>query len=283
MRKRLTVGELLLAVEGLALLRLDGAFRGGEAPRRVAEIREILADLDDSRLAASRDDPELDVTNGYRLWSATYDVPGNFLVSMEEPAVRTLLDKLPPGRALDAACGTGRHLTYLLGQGREVVIGVDQSSEMLAVAKEKAPEADLRRGDLAALPVEDAHVAAVVCALALEHVQDLGPVFVEFGRVLRTGGRLITSTLHPIFTNIISWTAWFIDHTGRRAFVTTFPHWHSDYIAAASAARLRVRQLLEPMLSEETVAGIARDGFGEVTLAALAGLPVVLVWEFERV
>jgi SAM-dependent methyltransferase len=245
MRKRLTVGELQLGLEGLALLRLDGAFRGGEAPRRIAEIRKLMADLDDPHLAASRDDLELDVSNGYQLWSATYDMPGNFLVETEEPVVRGLLDQLPAGAKLDVACATGRHLAYLLGQGREV-IGVGQSSAMLAVAHDKAPQADLRRGDCASLPVEDAQVVAVVCALALEHVQDVGPVVAEFGRVLRPGGRLITSTLHPIFTNVISWTAWFIDQTGRRAFVTTFPHCHSDYVAAASSGQLRVRQLLEP-------------------------------------
>ena len=116
-----------MGLDGVALLRLHGAFRGGEAPQRITGIRDTVANLDDLRLAASRDDPELEIIDGYRLWSATYDRLGNLLIGMEEPVVRELLNQLAPGHVLDAACGTGRHLAYLAGQGRLVTVSTSRA------------------------------------------------------------------------------------------------------------------------------------------------------------
>lgn len=44
--------------------------------------------------------------DGYRVWSRTYDEPGNPLLDVDEPIVRAILSDLPPGDALDAVCGT---------------------------------------------------------------------------------------------------------------------------------------------------------------------------------
>ena len=65
------------------------------------------------------------------------------MIELEEPAVRRILDALPCGVALDAACGTGRHAEFLLQQGHQVV-GVDTSQDMLAVARKKLPILDAR-------------------------------------------------------------------------------------------------------------------------------------------
>jgi hypothetical protein len=43
--------------------------------------------------------------------AAFYDAPGNELIDIEQPIVREILDGLPVGVAVDAACGTGRHAT----------------------------------------------------------------------------------------------------------------------------------------------------------------------------
>ncbi len=82
--EKLTIGELLLGTEGLALLKL--AFTGDEAMRdaRVNEMRDLLAHLDDPELAASLAAPEYDLERGYALWSKTYDAPFH-LFFIEEP------------------------------------------------------------------------------------------------------------------------------------------------------------------------------------------------------
>ena len=77
-------------------------------------------------------------TEGYGSWAGFYDEPGNQLIDLEQPIVREILDGLPRGVALDAACGTGRHSAYLASLGH-TVIGVDSSVAMLARAREKVP------------------------------------------------------------------------------------------------------------------------------------------------
>jgi len=72
------------------------------------------------------------VVSGYQLWADTYDDFHNLLVAVEGPIVRQLIDSVPPGRALDAACGTGRYARYLSERGREVS-AVDLSPETRVV------------------------------------------------------------------------------------------------------------------------------------------------------
>lgn len=56
----------------------------------------------------------------------------------------------PPGRVLDAGCGTGRVAIRLAELGHDVV-GVDVDASMLAMAREEAPHLDWRVADLAVL------------------------------------------------------------------------------------------------------------------------------------
>jgi ubiquinone/menaquinone biosynthesis C-methylase UbiE len=117
------------------------------------------------------------------------------LFDYEDPIVREIVDALPPGIALDAACGTGRHAEYLSMRGHQVV-GVDSSPDMLQRARTRVPRAEFRQGDLDQLPLPNDHVDLVVCALALTHVSDLKPVITEFARVLRPGGHLVIIDVH---------------------------------------------------------------------------------------
>ncbi|MFF8934542.1 class I SAM-dependent methyltransferase [Streptomyces paradoxus] len=110
---------------------------------------------------------------------------------------RRILDSLPVGAALDAACGTGRHTIHLHELGHDV-IGVDASPDMLARARESLPEVGFHEAELQRLPLPDDAVDTVVCALALTHVPVRSAVLVEFARVLRPGGHrhLVISDSH---------------------------------------------------------------------------------------
>ncbi len=66
-----------------------------------------------------------------------------------------LFDRLSAGTAVDVACGTGRHLARLTELGHQV-IGVDQCPEMLEVAKQRMPKAELWLGAMGRLPVRSA-------------------------------------------------------------------------------------------------------------------------------
>jgi trans-aconitate methyltransferase len=66
--------------------------------------------------------------------------------------VREILDGLPRGVALDAACGTGRHSAYLQSLGH-TVIGVDSSPAMLERACAKLPDGEFHEAELHDLPL----------------------------------------------------------------------------------------------------------------------------------
>ena len=197
--------------------------------------------------------------------------------------MRALLEPLPPGTALDAACGTGRHARWLRARGHRV-IAVDGSAEMLDVARAAEPEIDWRLGDLSALPVETASVDLVVCALALTHCEDVrGPV-AELARVLRPGGRLVVSDFHP-FQLMVGGTAFFFDAHGRAGYVRSYAHAHETYFTAFTAAGLDVTRCLEPRLTEPALAmaaGGLMPAAPEAFRGALLGTPEALIWEARR-
>ena len=273
-----TLGQMLLGTEGLALLRLAATDDEAARAARVAEIRGLLARYD-AELAAPLGTPEYDLIAGYRLWSQTYDAPLR-LFPVEEPTVRRLLETLPPGRIVDAACGTGRHSAWLAARGHEVV-GVDASPDMLAKARAKLPECRFELGDLTALPLPDDSVDAALCALALVHLQDLRSALAELARVVRPGGRIVISDVHP-FLVALGWQAQFRTSDGATGFVRLYAHLASDYAQAAAEAGLTVVNFYEPSLPADSAVTVAQGPIPEANAAAWAGLPGVIVWDLVK-
>ena len=142
-------------MEGLALLRAwagDYDYDERFVQARLGEVRRLL---DDERLTGH---PGVIVERGateaaYRQWSARYDEP-NGLFDIDEPVLDEIIDQLPIGDALDAACGTGRLAARLVQRGHRVV-GVDGSAEMLQQARRRLPDTDFVTGDLRRLPIAD--------------------------------------------------------------------------------------------------------------------------------
>jgi ubiquinone/menaquinone biosynthesis C-methylase UbiE len=222
------------------------------------------------------------VEQGYTQWSRTYDGP-NPAIAREEPVVRELLTRIPAGDALDAACGTGRH-ALLLSQLGHRVIGVDATEAMLKLAREKVPGADFRQGRLEALPVEAASIDVLTCALAVEHCGDLGLVFDEFARVLRSGGYAIVSDMHPVF-KMTGGVAAFPTEDGSRGipFVTGFTHQIGDYARAFVASGFALRGCVEAIVDEETLSLFpSYQVYPDATRQAFLGLPFVVIWHLQR-
>lgn len=284
----------VLGLEGIALLRgFTGEYDRAFVEERLAEIRKLL---DDASLAdAAVDVARVDTVDGYGIWARTYDGP-NTAFDLDEPVVGEILDGVPAGVALDAACGTGRWAGALAGRGHRV-LGVDSSPDMLDRARERVPEAEFRIGDLTRLPVGDGEVDLVVCALALTHVPALGPVLAEFARVLRPGGHLVISDMHPetVLRGSIPMVR---DPQGRPGRLVSHRHLVGDYVRAALPVGLQVRRCAEPVRpaphpspEDPQPTGLPpwelwpwalADLVPAAARAADAGAPALLIWHFER-
>src|SRR6266849_7507509 len=99
----------------------------------------------------------------------------------------------------DLGCGTGQ-VTAALAPFVARVIAVDASAAMLQAAKKRLQgldNIDLRRGDLEALPVDDARLDAATLMLVLHHVPEPERALAELARVLKPGGRFILVDMLP--------------------------------------------------------------------------------------
>lgn len=97
----------------------------------------------------------------------------------------------------DLACGSGA-VTALLAPAVGRVVAVDASPEMLRAARVRTKglgNVELRRGDLAALPVASASCDAALLLLALTHVPEPAAALAEMARILAPGGRAVVVDL----------------------------------------------------------------------------------------
>ena len=289
----------LLGLEGTALLRaFAGEYDRDFTMARLAEIRALLDSVDELGEGAVVD--PIPTTEGYGSWAEFYDEPGNQLIDREQPVVREILDGLPRGVALDAACGTGRHSAYLASLGH-TVIGADSSAAMLERAREKVPRGEFYEADVDNLPLPDDHVDLVVCALALVHVPDLEPVLAEFVRVLRPGGSLVISDQRGLIRGV-GLPVVKARSDGSPGYMPIRSRLTSDYLAAALPLGLQVRRCEEPLRPFPLVDGNgSSDGAPvpdhvpgappniwalhrwcpDATNAAYRGLPAAIIWHFQ--
>ncbi|MFJ9031004.1 methyltransferase domain-containing protein [Streptomyces sp. NPDC102274] len=116
----------------------------------------------------------------------------------ERPAMLSLAGDVAGRRLLDAGCGSGPLFAALRDRGA-LVTGIDSSAGMLELARRRlGAEAALHVADLSnPLPFADGAFDDVLASLVLHYLEDWGPTLTEMRRVLRPGGRLITSVQHP--------------------------------------------------------------------------------------
>jgi ubiquinone/menaquinone biosynthesis C-methylase UbiE len=273
MERDVLPAQFTAGLHGLGLLR---SWPYLEIDAAIASLTDLEREAGDRTLEPL---DVLDTESGYTAWSTSYDERMNPLVMAEQPAMNALLDGITGGRALDAACGTGRLTRMLVDHGHDVT-GVDASEAMLDRAHSNAPEATLQLGSLLQLPFPDASFDVVCCGLALTHVLLLQPAIAELARVLREGGRLLLSDVHPVAVATGS-HAFFRYPDDSRGVVRNELHWHGEYLDAFASAGLRVRRCLEPRFSQSVLEAFTSKG-RTPALVHLLGLPYVLVWECVR-
>jgi SAM-dependent methyltransferase len=127
-----------------------------------------------------------------RLWGTT---PRDWTVveDAQMPTYQTAIDRLDlgPGKlVLDLGCGTGAFLRAAADRGADVA-GIDAAEGLLAVARERVPEAVLVAGDMQDLPFADERFDVVTGFSSLFFADDMTRALSEARRVCKPGGTVL--------------------------------------------------------------------------------------------
>ncbi|MBC8142736.1 MAG: methyltransferase domain-containing protein [Armatimonadetes bacterium] len=239
----------------------------------------------------------LSPADGFDELAPTYDqrLAGNPLFALESRAVLDALPDLSGKRVADIGCGTGRYALQLARMGAASVVGIDLSSEMLAVAARKSVRGDLgdfvmwRRGDLLErLPFADESIDLAVCALTLSFLPGVSGAFRELCRVLAPGGSLVVSDYHPhgLAQTRAEETARngnknrapylrFTSAGGDDCRIAQYVHTISDWFDAARTAGMTLGAIAEPVADRQ----IASTYSG---LQAQSGVPLAVIARFGK-
>jgi len=156
--------------------------------------RRRLADVKAERAAAASEYFEANAEQWDRIRSLHVDDE-----EVEQALLKTL-GRPPYGDLLDIGTGTGRILE-LLAADIKSGIGIDQSREMLAVARAKlenaAANCSVRQGDFYQIPFADESFDLAIVHQVLHYADDPERALAEAARVLRPGGRLVVVDFAP--------------------------------------------------------------------------------------
>jgi len=144
--------------------------------------------------------PEAEPGAAYDIWSLSYDhQPDNLMLALDEQLFGALLQgtSLTGKVVADVGCGTGRHWATILDQGPARLLGFDVSAGMLAILKQKYPQAETCLLDEGTLPVLDASCDLLLSTLTVAHIPFIEAALAEWVRVLKPGGEILITDYHP--------------------------------------------------------------------------------------
>jgi len=208
--------------------------------------KPLVASVGKSAMAASAAATGVCQRDAYRRVSHSYDTEPNPMLSLEQRFLASLLPPVANLDVIDLGCGTGRWLASLAPQEPRSLLGVDASPEMLAQATRKGPGvASLVLADCNCLPLRPASTDLILCSFVASYIEDLSNFAEEILRLLRPGGCVFISDLHPATTSKLGWRRGF-HASGSFVDVATFPRSISDVIAAFEKYGFQTKLLLEP-------------------------------------
>ena len=184
-------------------------------------------------------------------WAQVYDAQSNPLLMLEERMATPLLPPVMGGNILDVGCGTGRWLTRLEALDPNSLTGIDCSPAMLEKAREKLRTSTaLEHGNCSHLQGEDSSHTLVIASFVLSYLRDLQTFARESARILRPGGWMLVSDMHPSTAVERGWTRSFhID--GEKVEIAVHPPSLAEIIEVFQQAGFEVHAHIEPSFGVE--------------------------------
>lgn len=184
-------------VEPLFALIDRWAERDGEDPGAAADAERLKA-VRAERAAAAQNYFAAQAVNWDHLrllHVADAEVEASIARALAAPSGQSV------GRLVDIGTGTGR-MIELFGPAADHALGIDRSPEMLRLARVKLAEAgldgaELRQGDMYALPLASGSADTVILHQVLHYAQNPAAAIAEAARLLGPGGRLLIVDFAP--------------------------------------------------------------------------------------
>jgi ubiquinone/menaquinone biosynthesis C-methylase UbiE len=198
---------------------------------------------------------KLEIVEGYNTWAPTYDEEKNPLIALEENITLDLIGNVRNKRVLDVGCGTGRYCELLANRGAKVV-GIDPSSKMLEIAKRKITtdrKFELRLARIENTNLPDNYFDVAVCALTVGHLRKLEPAIREMSRIIKTGGRLVVSDMHPYWFIAGYDYVKFLDRSGQEYRIPEYAHLYEEYWNLFRKFKFGVQDVKEPRIDNRLI------------------------------
>ena len=217
---------------------------------------------------------------GYRLWSRVYDTEPNPLLTLEERFLEALLPSVTGLDVVDLGCGTGRWLARLATRNPASLVGVDFSAEMLEQAEHKlGGAAKLLLGDCGNVPLSSTCADLIVCSFLGSYIGSLGDLAEQIRRMLRPGGSVFFTDLHPATAAKFGWRRGF-SINGEHVDIATYLRPVEETLFSFERAGLRAVALLEPHFGEPEFAVFKKAG-KQSNFDASSGHPAIFVLQLR--
>jgi ubiquinone/menaquinone biosynthesis C-methylase UbiE len=219
----------------------------------------------------------VNVIEGYDIWASTYDGEHNPLITLEENITLDLIGDVRDQRVLDVGCGTGRYCKLLAEKGA-FVAGIDPSSKMLEQARKKITtncRFELHLGRIEEVNLASNHFDVVVSALTVGHIIDLTSAMEKISRVIRRGGLLVISDMHPYwFVSGYDYVK-FLDRDGQEYRIPEYPHLLEEYWNLFRQFKFHIEDIKEPKIDDKLL-----DHFPN--LLRYKGMPLALILKSRK-
>jgi ubiquinone/menaquinone biosynthesis C-methylase UbiE len=201
---------------------------------------------------------KLAVQPAYELWAVSYDSTPNAMLALEERSFSASATEFFNKDVVELGCGTGRWLKRLEGVAKSLT-GVDSSGAMLARARVKCePSTLLIQADCLRTPLPDGTADCVLSSFVLSHLPELTEFARESTRIVRPGGAILISDLHPNRA-LYGWRPTFRAPEG---LVEVEAHSYTlrELVDVMQDAGCTLQRLEEPCFSDEDAAIFERAG-----------------------